>query len=915
MSVGDSVRLIGDCVCVALSPGLFSLLRQFDPLFACRVPPLLEVLEGGLNFFSKKQKQEKHFHSCCEEERGASLHKFDCVNLCVATLSFYCNVGFRCIDMNMDMDMNVPSQHSATSESEAQRRGKQLLAAAEAQEWSGVKYLIAAGADLNCANQKGRTALWLAVQKGREDVVKALVEAGAANTPDKDLTTPLILAVYREKLSIADTLVRFSARPIANIDSSMGNGCTALWMAAQNGRHDVVIALAEAGADVNEADATGTRPLSVAPTAAIATALVERGAHVDAVNKRGETALWLAARHGRGDVVTALVEKGADVNKVDASGLTPLVAAADKYMWAEVLALVRSNRLESIDAVNRAGQSTLWLAAWHGRANVVMALIENGADLNKADSAGLTPLVVAAEAKCWGVVLALVRSNRLANIDAVYCAGQSTLWLAAQRGNEDVVTALIEKGADVNKVDSFGLTPLVAAAEAKYWGVVLALVRSNRLANIDAVYCAGQSTLWLAAQRGNEDVVTALIEKGADVNKVDSFGLTPLVAAAEAKYWGVVLALVRSNRLANIDAVNREGRTALWLAAMYDCDEFAIEELIQAGADVNKDDNSGTAPLGVAATAAIASALLECGAHIHAVNKRGETALWLAARRGREDVVMALVEKGADVNQVDSSGLTPLVAAANADRWFVVLALVRSNRLENIDAVIRFGQSTLWLATNYGCIDVVKALIQAGADVNKADNSDTAPLSIVPAAKALSKHAYDEYLDKWTRFECTVLLLAAGADVSARDSEGKTACLHAAEAKSSVVYAMLAAGADLDAADEYGMTPRQWLAVHQANIDDEESESALADIARQWLALNQVTIDYERVESARCRISKARLDFVRYRAMGICIGLQSLRLNALQLCEILQHACGPVAHLIAFHQWWKIATTVKHFTN
>jgi hypothetical protein len=104
----------------------------------------------------------------------------------------------------------------------------------------------------------------------------------------------------------------------------------------------------------------------------------------------------------------------------------------------------------------------------------------------------------------------------------------------------------------------------------------------------------------------------------------------------------------------------------------------------------------------------------------------------------------------------------------------------------------------------------------------------------------------------------------------------------------SFVHALLAAGADLDAADESGQTPRM------------------------CLAERRVTVDPQQVESARRDIARTRLDFVRYRAMDVCIGLQPLQLDALQVCEILQLACGPLARLIAFHQWWKIATTVKH---
>jgi hypothetical protein len=103
------------------------------------------------------------------------------------------------------------------------------------------------------------------------------------------------------------------------------------------------------------------------------------------------------------------------------------------------------------------------------------------------------------------------------------------------------------------------------------------------------------------------------------------------------------------------------------------------------------------------------------------------------------------------------------------------------------------------------------------------------------------------------------------------------------------MHALLAAGADLDAADNFGNTSRQSLARGGATIDPDKVEAAHRDIAR------------------------TRIDFVRYRACGVCVGLQSLRIDALQMCEILQFACGPAAPLIPFHIWWKIATTVKHF--
>jgi hypothetical protein len=82
--------------------------------------------------------------------------------------------------------------------------------------------------------------------------------------------------------------------------------------------------------------------------------------------------------------------------------------------------------------------------------------------------------------------------------------------------------------------------------------------------------------------------------------------------------------------------------------------------------------------------------------------------------------------------------------------------------------------------------------------------------------------------------------------------------------------------------------------------------------ARCWLIMVG-PLFLTQVEAARREIAKARLDFVRHRALELCIGLQSLRIDAFQMCEILRFACGAVAQLIPFHIWWKIATTVKHF--
>lgn len=115
----------------------------------------------------------------------------------------------------------------------------------------------------------------------------------------------------------------------------------------------------------------------------------------------------------------------------------------------------------------------------------------------------------------------------------------------------------------------------------------------------------------------------------------------------------------------------------------------------------------------------------------------------------------------------------------------------------------------------------------------------------------------------------------------------------------------------MNARDRYGQTPLQ-LAELQ-DCEDDELRWFVAAGADMSDLRHAITIDADQVEKARHNIAKVRLDFVRDRALEVCIGLELLRLDALQMCEILQHACGPIARLVAFHHWWKIATAVKHF--
>jgi ankyrin repeat protein len=240
-------------------------------------------------------------------------------------------------------------------------------------------------------------------------------------------------------------------------------------------------------------------------------------------------------------------------------------------------------------------------------------------------------------------------------------------------------------------------------------------------------------------------------------------------------------------------------------------------------------------------------------------------------------VIQALVGRGIIIRDLRRDDLrTPLHVAAERSRHEAddaVLKMLIS--LCDLEARDSFQNTCTHIAAWFRNTRALRCFISAGASVNCRNVDNATPLHATSTS------------------QCTVLLLAAGANVNISDRYGNTP-LHCSligqhQDAMSMLHALLAAGADLDAVDRQGAT------------------------VRQLLAGRQLVVDADNVESAKRLISKVRLDFVRDRALQVCIGLQSRGLDALQMCEILLFACGPVAPVVAFHHWWKIATTVKHF--
>jgi ankyrin repeat protein len=252
-----------------------------------------------------------------------------------------------------------------------------------------------------------------------------------------------------------------------------------------------------------------------------------------------------------------------------------------------------------------------------------------------------------------------------------------------------------------------------------------------------------------------------------------------LINAVKSGNASTVRTLVRDRALVN--ATEADGTTALHWAARLDRVEL-VQMLLRAGAPVNAKNRYSVTPLSLASvngSAAAVDALLQAGADANTVGTDGETVLMLAARTGNPDAVRLLIDRGANVNARETWHGETAVMWAAAENHGAVVSLLASRGADldikstvpefpkvKVDAATmvftalpRGGLTALMLAARQGAGDGVRALAEAGADLNAVDPDGMTALNI-----AIINAHYDE----------AALLVEKGASLDIGDAAGMT---------------------------------------------------------------------------------------------------------------------------------------------
>ncbi len=566
---------------------------------------------------------------------------------------------------------------------------------------------------------------------------------------------------------------RAAGAPIQLSASGMG----ALHAAAKRGDAAAVEALLRNCADPNAVDAAGRTPLHEAAAQGSADAirlLLRAGAarHAWTVIRDGEedrewgTPLHLAAARGSADAVKALVEQ------TDAD-LETLVRDAE-------------GRLEPADAA-------LNIAARHDRAEVAVALLDAGADIEIHGWEGMTPLGVAA--RYGSVATARVLLQRGA---ALVPAGEdrerAALSIAAEAGQVEMLKLLVEHGADVNRSDT-SLYHATALHEAAAGGQVeAARYLVSQKAVVDAPGYEKATPLHAAAKEGAAAVVELLLASGADVNSRDASNYTALQKAASRKDTAVLQALVKGG--AEIGYVLHD------VLARNNLEAARI--LIEHGADLTLRDETGSQPLHIAVDRRLAEAvalLLKAGARADAVDTDGDTPLHYRAAVRELPILELLLAAKAPVNARSKSGATPLYNAVTAGQAAAVARLLQAGADPKLEVERSTGDTLVGHVAAKGTAEILEMLLAAGANPDRrGDGGMAGDLSPLTLAAGRTKEAE----------KMVELLLKAGARVITGDEPSTP--LHAAlagdpEAAPRVLRLLLSAGGPVDAKNKDGRTP------------------------------------------------------------------------------------------------------------
>ena len=486
-----------------------------------------------------------------------------------------------------------------------------------------VAKLLEHGADVNQYSQRDSVALFEAIDSGAVETVELLLARKEldvnARHPRRFNRTALMLAAQNGKLQILNALLDRSSIELNRKDLE---GNTALSLATIAGQSEIATSLLERqGIDINSQDRLGKTALILAATA--------KGGR-----KESETKISIAED---------LLGQGADSSIKDhEGGGTAILRAVDAGSEAMVKLLLEHNAdIKVRDDLNR---GLLHSAAIDGYEGIVRLLLKEGLDVNARDMNGKTPLHDASRDGNHTVAKVLLDSGADPAIEDKH--GRTPWIIAWQYGNLNVMRTLDGKDVTESKIEQSSYPqvqslPIWSLANLGFDQEVTNMIATKPN---DIFFCdpdMGNTALHCAVNANNPTVLTLLLDAGLSPDSVNDYHRTPLHLTAITGHANLLTILLEHH--AKCDEKDRWLETPLKIAHHNRHFECAII-LIEAGATPTSPNM--IQPLFFAAIElgrlAAVTKLVDMGADLSVKNMLGQTALQIAKEGGRGEIVQVL---------------------------------------------------------------------------------------------------------------------------------------------------------------------------------------------------------------------------------------------------------------------------------
>ena len=470
---------------------------------------------------------------------------------------------------------------------------QKLWDAAKEGDVSKVNESIKAGGDINWRDEDSWPVLVVAASKGHVKVVQTLLDNGAniSNQTDSGLTA-LKMSQYTRHIAVKNLLIDHEMKKRKKFNTLPKTKKIGLQYQRDLLHQEAIIGEEEA-----------------------VKMLLLRGFDIDEQDEDKNTALHLAAREGKEDIVNLLLSVGANSNIKNSMRQDPSALARTSRI---------RNAIEVYNMIDPGVQKMDYLfrrAVSAGQLDLVQIFISRGINVEKSDNDKTTPLHLAVRNQNFNVANTLI--EKCVNISQKDGNGNTALHLAVENENDEIVKLLVKYDINTECKNLDGNTALHLAVQRN--NEVIVRILGELVQNFDVKNHDRNTALHLAVEKENEEIVKYLTEKTKYIDTKNARKDTPLHLAIKKENRRIThillkkahpetdmdlntslhLAVERENvdivrmlveQTTNIDIRNQEGNTALFLAVEAR-NNVIIQIMMTYGACVYKMNNKGLTPL------------------------------------------------------------------------------------------------------------------------------------------------------------------------------------------------------------------------------------------------------------------------------------------------------------------------------